>query len=153
MRPLLLVLLLAGCSKGGAECLDTPDCPEGVCDLETLRCVAAGSEADLMSTAPDLSRPDLAGPPDLRPADLACRVEEGRTMCSGLCVDFWNSNDHCGICDKPCFGRPEARFTCCKGVCDGLSASANNCGGCGKVCPAATHTCCNGVCTPGTRCP
>lgn len=152
---MLCCLALAACSKGGAECLDTPDCSEGmVCDLTELRCVAVDEARDLMSQEHDLrpSAPDFAEAPDLRPADLACRVEEGRTMCSGVCVDFWTSNDHCGMCNTPCVGKPEVKFTCCKGQCVGLTQDPNNCGGCGKACPGATHTCCSGVCKLGTSC-
>lgn len=158
MRTLLLALLLAGCSRGGAQCLVDAECGAQVCDVEQLVCVDPGAARDLAGQGGDAAAADLLEAPDLRadlataPPDLACRPEDGYRLCSGSCANLFTSNDHCGACDKPCAGDVKLKFTCCAASCVGLMQDPNNCGGCGKVCPAATSTCCSGVCKLGTSC-
>ena len=53
MRWLIALLLIAGCSKGGAECLTNDDCsPAEVCNLDTLHCDPDACLADMAPPAP-----------------------------------------------------------------------------------------------------
>ena len=146
MRPLLLALLLAGCSRGGAECLDTPDCPAPMaCDLQLLRCVQVDEPRDLMSRTEPL---DFSAPPDLSPADLKCDLAAGWRFCSGVCVSPLGNDQNCGACGRSCgpsdLGAPTS---CCNASCTDRKRDTNHCGRCFNVCGGAAPWCCDGMCS------
>lgn len=142
-HPLLLLLLLAACSRGGAECLDSPDCPgAAACNLETLRCEAAPQGADLQSRPPDLARPDLAPA-----ADLACNTAGGWKFCGAACVPPLGDDQNCGACGKACGASDLGQLSCCNLGCVDRQRDVNHCGRCFNVCGGSAPWCCGGTCS------
>lgn len=146
---ILLILLLAGCSKPSSSDL----CPEGQTDCHGI-CVDLDND------------PNNCGSCDTRCMEgEICR--EGNCLpnnnctpplenCGGICVDTRYNPNHCGGCNHKC-GSGQA---CMNGICTGgecpsgqtncpgygcvdLRTNPDNCGSCGNKCSGA---CYNGEC-------
>lgn len=131
-HPLLLALLLAACSRGGA----LPDDDLG----------------EPMTQAPDALGPDdLARDlltPDLRPCDTAA----GWRICGAVCVSPLGDDNNCGACGRTCPpGDLGARAGCCNAQCVDKASNTSHCGSCFNVCGGAAPWCCAGACS-SVRC-
>jgi Stigma-specific protein, Stig1 len=91
---------------------------------------------------------------------------QGKTLCSGKCVNLQTDDKNCGSCGTVCSrGQSCVNGTCtsgggggggggcpsgqtkCNGKCVDLATDPNNCGSCGHVCPYGTNQlCCSGTC-------
>jgi len=131
---------------GVADCADTASCPNGsLCGVANEVCAAGLCDCD-------------TGYGDC----------DGNKQTNGCETDLWNNAQHCGACDSPCPGAPNATAACSEGVCglvcdtgwgncngnaaDGcetnLLTSMQHCGVCGNACNLvnAFETCLGGQC-------
>ncbi len=156
------------------EC-DSPTikCPSGCADIKTdpLNCsncgkLCATSDAGLPpgngndpeagTTSAEAGTPWDLGMGACTNAMCGIACSNGKTNCTGICVDISQMHDYCGNCStqcafdewctagKCCKGGTEAN---CSGVCVNVANDAANCGKCGFACGGNTPYCVNGKCS------